>query len=682
MPDFIPPMTATLSDHPFSDPAWFFEVKWDGYRVEAVVRAAKARLWTRNRNDAARYFPDLAAAPADWIDAREAIVDGEVVALDDAGRPSFALLQARAGFQQRRDISVPIAYQVFDLLHIDGESLLDQPLDVRKARLRDVLREHPLVRYAGHVEADGEALFASVKAEGLEGVMAKKRDSRYESARRSHAWLKIKNRPEQEFVVAGWEPGSVAHRDLGSLVLGVFDDDGRFLFAGEVGSGLDARTRRDLLAQMADIGRETNPFDEPPPRLPRVHWVEPQIVVRVEFAEWTRDDLIRQAAFRGLEPEKDPRVVRRERPTARKVDDPQTKTTDRPTTRKPRDASTPDRPTKSIHPRAKKASHAMPRSGSGATDPAQSASPDELAALDAMGAAGTWSIGGHEVALTNLDKVIFPDAGLSKRDLIRYDVTMAPAILPYLRDRGLTLTRYPNGTGGPHFWEKEVPKHAPAWLARWHYESQNPDDSHTYAVADRVAALAFLANQAAIELHPWTSRTEAAHRPTYALIDIDPGPKTTWPEVLVLARLYRTALAHLAVRGYPKVTGKRGIQVWIPVEPRYTFAETSAWVEALSRAVGATVPELISWQWSVRDRRGRARLDYTQNASNKTLVAPYSVRPVGTAPVSAPIDWDELDDPELRPDRWTMTSMPARLADRGDLFAGALQQDQILPSLG
>ena len=210
---------------------------------------------------------------------------------------------------------------------------------------------------------------------------------------------------------------------------------------------------------------------------------------------------------------------------------------------------------------------------------ADAATADELAALDDMAKDGTWSIGGHEVSLTNLDKVLFPEAGLTKRDLIRYDVSMAPTILPYLRGRGLTLTRYPNGTSGPHFWEKEVPKHAPAWLARWHYESQNPEDSHTYAVADRAAALAFLANQAAIELHPWTSRTSASQRPTYALIDIDPGPKTTWPEVLVLARLYRTALGHLGVRGYPKVTGKRGVQVWIPIEPRYSFSETSAWVE-------------------------------------------------------------------------------------------------------
>ena len=670
MPDFVPPMTATLSDRPFSDPGWLFEVKWDGYRVEAVVRGGTVRLWTRNRGDAARYFPDLAAAAPTWIDATDAIVDGEVVALDDAGRPSFSLLQARAGFQQRRDQGVPIVYQVFDLLFLDGASLLDQPLEARKARLNEVLRQHPLVRYAGHIEADGEALFASVQVEGLEGVMAKQRSSRYEPGRRSRAWLKIKNRPEQEFVVAGWEPGSVAHRDLGSLVLAVYDDDGTLHFAGEVGSGMDAKTRRELLARMTPLARETSPFTSPP-RLPRVHWVEPRLVVRVEFAEWTRDELIRQSAFKGVELDKDPRTVRRERPSA--------------------DAA--PRPT-GTRARSPRSTNATPRvdppdpkpAGPGglaeAGEPAQAATPEELAALDAMGKDGTWSVGGHEVSLTNLDKVIFPDAGLTKRDLIRYDVAMAPVLLPYLRDRGLTLTRYPNGTGGPHFWEKEVPKHAPAWLARWRYESRNPEDSHTYAVADRVASLAFLANQAAIELHPWTSRTGAPQRPTYALIDIDPGPKTTWPEVLVLARLYRAALGHLGVRGFPKVTGKRGLQVWIPIEARYTFSETSAWVEALSRAVGATVPELISWEWSVRDRRGRARLDYTQNASNKTLVAPYSVRPVGTAPVSAPIEWDELDDPDLRPDGWTIRSMPDRLAQRGDLFAGALIQDQVLPSLG
>ncbi len=264
---------------------------------------------------------------------------------------------------------VPIVYQVFDLLFLDGESMLDVPLDERKVRLRAVLRDHPLVRYAGHIEADGESLFASVQAEGLEGIMAKRRSSRYEPGRRSHAWLKIKNRPEQEFVVAGWEPGSVAHRDLGSLVLGVYDDEGRLRFAGEVGSGLDARTRRDLIARMAAISRDTSPFDAPP-RLPRVHWVEPELVVRVEFAEWTRDELVRQSAYRGIEPEKDPRSVRRERPTARRADD-------RPTTQAPNDSTTktPDRPTTSTRPAAKEATPAMPRSKPAADGPAQSAHP-------------------------------------------------------------------------------------------------------------------------------------------------------------------------------------------------------------------------------------------------------------------------------------------------------------------
>jgi bifunctional non-homologous end joining protein LigD len=390
-------------------------------------------------------------------------------------------------------------------------------------------------------------------------------------------------------------------------------------------------------------------------------WVEPQLVVRVEFAEWTRDDLIRQAAFKGFEISKDPKDVRREEPT-----------TDAPEPSKASKA-----PTKS-NPKTPKPSKPQP-SG----PPAQAATKAELEALDAMPANGPWEIGGHVVKLTNLDKILFKEAGHTKRDLVRYYVTVAPTLLPYLRDRGLTLDRWPNGPDGPHFWEKEVPSHAPEWVARWHYDSRSsPEESHNYVVADRVATMAFLANQAAIDLHPWTSRIDAPYRPTYALVDIDPGSKTTWPEVLVLARLYRTALKHLGVRGYPKVTGKRGIQVWIPVEPRYEFRETSDWVGDLSRAVGASVPELVSWEWTVKDRRGLARLDYTQNAVNKTLVAPYAVRPAGRAPVSAPIAWDELDDPDLAPDRWTIATLPARLKAKGDLFAGALLYDQVLPALG
>ena len=203
-----------------------------------------------------------------------------------------------------------------------------------------------------------------------------------------------------------------------------------------------------------------------------------------------------------------------------------------------------------------------------------------------------------------------------------------------------------------------------------------------YYIADRRATLVWFANLAAVELHPWTSRVADLAHPDYALFDIDPGPSTTWDDVIVLARLHRTALEHLGVSAGVKVTGQRGIQIWVPIEPRYTYAETRTWVESVSRAIGATVPELVSWNWDVAARRGLARLDFTQNALNKTLVAPYSVRPAPGAPVSAPIAWDELDDPALRPDRWTIRTIGERLAGRGDLFSCVLEHSQTLPSLG
>jgi bifunctional non-homologous end joining protein LigD len=293
---------------------------------------------------------------------------------------------------------------------------------------------------------------------------------------------------------------------------------------------------------------------------------------------------------------------------------------------------------------------------------------------------GVWSIGGRELHLTNLSKVLFPDEGITKRALIRYYVSMAPLLLPYLSDRAVNLHRYPDGIGhGRGFWQKDVPGHAPSWLTRWTYTGH--EGTKDYVVVDEVATLAWLAQEAAIEIHPWTSPTKRPHTPSYALIDIDPGERTSWEEVLTLARLYRTALQHLDVTGFPKVTGQRGIQVWVPVKPIYTFEQTRDWVERLSRAIGQTAPDLVSWEWTKRARRGRARLDYTQNAVNKTLVAPYSVRPAPGATVSAPIRWEELDDPELRPNGWTIATIGERIGTVGDLFSGVREAEQELPPL-
>jgi bifunctional non-homologous end joining protein LigD len=415
-----------------------------------------------------------------------------------------------------------------------------------------------------------------------------------------------------------------------------------------VGSGLGAKTRRELLTAFKELARPDAPIDRGA-EVKGARWVEPRIVARVEFSEWTPDGLLRQPIFVGVVADRDPDSTVREDPPRRAV-----RTSGASGDRAP------------------------------AMGPPTEASEDELNALDALQREGTWDIGGQTVKLTNLDKVLFParepeTEPVTKRDLVRYYVTVAKVMVPHLRRHGLTLQRFPDGVGRSGFWQKDLPSHTPAWITR--RELVDSEGTKQYVVVDRVATLAWLAQEAAIELHPWTATVEAPDRPRFALVDIDPGEATTWDEVLVLARLFRAALGHLGVTGLPKTTGKRGIQVWIPIADRYTFDQTRDWVEQLSRAIGQTVPDLVSWAWSKRDRRGRARLDYTQNAPIRTLVAPYSTRPAPGAPVSAPITWEEMDDPELAPDRWTLRTLPARLADVGDLFAPAVTLVQDLPPL-
>jgi bifunctional non-homologous end joining protein LigD len=310
---------------------------------------------------------------------------------------------------------------------------------------------------------------------------------------------------------------------------------------------------------------------------------------------------------------------------------------------------------------------------------------DELAALDEIGQNGTWEVFGRRLRLTNLGKELFPARGrgkpVSKRELVRYAAQIAPLAVPYLSGRALNMQHYPNGAGAKGFWHKQLPQWAPDWMPRWENPDADPGETTTYLVVDEPAALVWAANFAALEWHPWTSRTDRPDQPTYALVDIDPGEDTSWEDVLVLARLHRDALDHLGVVGLPKVTGRRGIQIWVPIARGPTFAETRAWVQQLSRAVGAIVPELVSWEWGRGQRGGKARLDYTQNAVNKTLVAPYSLRAAPGAPVSAPLEWDELDAPDLRPDGFTLRTMLARLAETGDLFQAALTTEQRLPRL-
>ena len=683
---FISPMLATLATDAFDDPDWLFEIKWDGYRLQAVVADGKVRTFTRRGLDGATYFPGLLSNPS-WIAADSAVVDGEVVAVDEDGIPSFPLLQeaiseARSGSRGsgtaggRGALGARLLYQAFDLLYLDGRSLLRVPLEDRKRLLRSVLRESPRVRYASHVEADGRAFYQAANQRRLEGIVAKLRRSTYEPGRRTPAWLKIKIRPEQELVVGGWTPGEGNAKDLGALAVGVYEGD-KLRFAGKVGSGFTGKWRTELRKRLAVLETDHAPFDPAPERkgeLRLVTWVRPEMVIRAELGGWTRDGIVRQTAFKGIDDGHDPTTVIRERAVSSKEAAAQAEELmPEPTTKR---ATGRARGTK-----AKPAPAPQPDTFDGASEA-------ELKALEALPNEGLWTVAGKELKLTNLDKPLFAplegskDGPITKRELITYFGRIAPAMLPHLADRPLNLQRFPNGAGAPGFWQKDIPSSAPDWLRRWKEVGVDDRGANTHLVAESVAELCWLGNQASFEIHAWTGKLTRPDQPTFALVDIDPGEQTTWDETLEIARLYRAAFDHLGVRAYPKLTGKRGIQAWLPIVPKYEFHDTSAWVEQLSRAIGAMVPNLISWEWSKSARKGRARLDYTQNTFIKTLVAPYSVRPAPGAPVSAPITWEELDDPALRANSFTIRNVVERVAKVGDLFAGAQTDLQELPKLG
>ncbi len=409
MPRYVEPMLATLATKPFRDEDWLFEVKWDGYRVEAVVRDGKVSLFTRNGHDAETYFPRLLTPPS-WIAAREAIVDGEVVALDDDGRPDFSLLQERIS-AGRSGRPVPLVFQAFDLLHLDGRSLLDVPLEQRKRLLELVVRPTARVQVAPAIETEGVAFFEAARVQRLEGIVAKHRRSRYEPGRRSSTWLKIKARPEQELVVGGWTPGEGSAKELGALVVGVYEGE-HLRFAGKVGSGLGGRARAMLRQRLDDLGTDAPAFDPAPAQdyrgrwggdLAGVRWTRPELVIRAEIGGWTRDGHVRQTAYKGLEPDRDPREVVRERAV------------------RPGSAGRADAASLVPETRAGAAPGSIRRAGDplagvtlAAVPPAATPDPSwlvadaELDALAALGSEGRWHVAGQDLKLTNLDKGAVP----------------------------------------------------------------------------------------------------------------------------------------------------------------------------------------------------------------------------------------------------------------------------------
>jgi bifunctional non-homologous end joining protein LigD len=702
MPKSLDPMKAELVDDPFDNDRWLFEVKWDGIRLISFIDNGKVSLQTRAGRVVDSEYPQLQAISR-IVKASQAVLDGEIVALDEEGRPSFQLLQ------NRDKDPTPLQYVVFDLVYADGQRLFKVPLEDRKRLLRNLFTDTPPLKYSEHVIGEGKAFYTAAKQKRLEGIVAKLRDSSYQPGVRSSAWLKIKAVLEQDVVIGGFTAPRHSRKYFGALLVGVYED-GKFVYTGHVGGGFDERTLAELNKLMKPLIVKSAPFSGTPPRgNEKPTWVKPVLVARVKFAEWTRDGVMRMPVFLGLRDDVDPREVHRELPSDTARETARAKPTARPAGKPAARAATqnvrvarktsrgksrdPDNGTS----RAARATVAVPRKATVVDIPntplsraaaqiakklgtrIRGATASELKALDAIPKEGNWEIGGRVVHLTNLDKILFPEDRYTKRDLIRYYVQVAPVMIPHYKDRPLSMNPHPDGIHGKSYWVKDKPAYAPEWIPTFRYQDQK--SLKDWILIEEVATLAWLANHAVIDMHPWYSRVDKPEYPDWSVVDLDPAEGATFKDVIAVAKVVKSALDHLKLKALLKTTGQSGLHIYIPIERRYTLDESRAFVAKLAHMIAELMPDKVTEVWEVKRRTGKIRIDYTQNVINKTLAGPYSVRPAIHAPVSTPVAWKELDDPRLRPDKWTIKTLGDRLLEVGDLFYDALTVRQRLPAI-
>lgn len=587
-PGSIEPMLCQTADAPFSSPDWIFELKYDGFRMLAHGGGGQAKLRYRSGQDATDRYPELTSAIR-ALPIADLILDGEIVMLDAEGRPDFHRLQFRAQMHrateiQRAALATPATFIVFDLLGAGGYDLRGLPLLARKAFLQRVLPTVGPLRYGDHIPELGEALLQQVVARGLEGVVAKKASSVYKS-KRSPDWLKLKADPEADFAVCGYTPPKGTRTGLGSLHLCVWVDE-RWVWAGKVGSGLDDKLLAALTEELSAKPRWKPTFPRPKGE-PDAIWVEPELVVQVRYREWQVDSALRFPVFERLRRDK-----------------------------APKECGMPMRST-------------------------AEAAPKEPGPAESLEIVVDREVNARELRLTRLDKVLWKAEGITKGDLIEYYRSIAPYLLPYLKDRPAVLDRYPDGIDGDRFYQKDMPDWIPPWLRTTTLWSEHSQREIHYVLIDDADGLAFVANLASIPIHCWASRVGALEKPDWTIVDLDPkNAPREWVVPLALS-IHRLCEA-VGLPNYVKTSGQSGLHVLIPLGGQCTFDQARTLAYLISLLVERQHPDMATTLRNPAARGGRVYLDWGQNAHGQLLVAPYSVRPVAGASVSMPLVWDEV----------------------------------------
>jgi bifunctional non-homologous end joining protein LigD len=641
MPERLVPMLATAGPLPKDEDGWSFEIKWDGVRALVYSEPGRLRIEGRRLTDMTERYPELRPINRQ-LGSRDAVLDGEIVAFDDDGRPSFERLQHRMhltgeGRIKRRAKEIPVVLAIFDLLYLDGRDLTQLPYEERRARLDELKLEGPNWRTPAAHPGEGTALKAASEQQGLEGIVAKRLSSPYEPGRRSSHWIKVKNKRRQKLVIGGWLPGEGKREStIGALLVGFHAPGGEFRYAGRVGTGFTQNALRDLEQRLEPLRRGRSPFQGTPKPPKGAIFVEPELVCEVEYTEWTSDMVLRHPAYKGLCSSSDPHeVVLGEEEVA--------------------------------------------------ADVPEAADQGVLGPLRKLqGNAVEATVDGRKLRLSNLDKVLYPKPGFTKGQVIDYYARVGPFLLPHLHGRPLTLKRYPDGVEGEFFYEKQCPSHRPDWVQTASIWSRHNKSNIDFCLANDLPTLVWAANLADLELHTSLSLADEITRPTAMVFDLDPGEPADIVDCCRVGVWVRELFEGLGLESFPKASGSKGLQVYVPLNVETSYDETKPFSRAVAELLEKQHPDHVVSRMTKSLRPGKVLVDWSQNDEHKTTVNVYSLRARERPTVSTPLSWDEVEEC-LRKKSADVLTFPsdqvlARVEELGDLFAPVLTLKQELPS--
>ncbi|MBC9911967.1 DNA ligase D [Chitinophaga varians] len=634
-------MLATLAAAATDEPGWLYEIKWDGYRALAFLDKGEVALRSRNNKSFDEKYYPVHQALQQW--KVNAVVDGEIVVIDEEGYTRFSQLQ-----EWRSEADGQLVYYLFDILWLNGKDLAGLPLMQRKKLLQQLMPvNNNILRFSEGFVTDGTDFFEQAKKLNLEGIMAKKTDSRYHPGVRTREWLKIKTSNRQEVVIGGYTKNEGSSKPFSSLLVGVYEN-GTLQYTGKIGTGFSVAQQQEMMKRFSSLEIKKSPFAvipdvnkpsrfRPNPPQAEAVWLKPKLICEVSFREMTTDGVMRHPSFEGMREDKTPAQVTAEKPVKTKVANAKAQTkksTDKKATLQ-----------KALKPAATKVRQTL-------------LNPGEETQVR--------TINSHALKFTNLSKIYWPGEKITKRDMINYYYQMAPYLVPYIKDRPQSLNRFPNGINGESFYQKDVSGKAPDWVPTFPYHSSDEPREKEYLVGENEATLLYMASLGCIEINPWSSRLKKPENPDWCIIDLDPD-KTTFDQVIEAAQVTHEILDAAGIPGYCKTSGSTGLHIYIPLGAKYTYEQSKEFGRIIARLVHARLPDTTSIERATNRRKRKMYIDFLQNRPQATVAAPYSLRPKPGATVSMPLHWEEVKKGLTMKD-FTIHNAVQRVREEGDIF--------------